>query len=202
MKKALIVFLAVFLSLSACGKSASQETDDLPMKETGPPAAQTAPKTYKTMEEFEEEEGKTGTGLVYYVPDLPAEQYRLKEITKRDGVYVMLEYSVLLPQAEDKTLGDYDSERLGTLICRTSLFENGEKALKDTFIDNGYIAFTWNGNTFYRWDEHAENKPSERIVGYEIAFLQNGMLVFMHLPAVRPFEEMMEYTALAERVIP
>jgi len=150
---------------------------------------------FKSFEEFEKHERNAGANAVsyYYIPSALSSDYELARITKRDKGYVMIEYSVDPNAVSLGELSGYDAERLQTLICKYSLFEDGEKALKLNFIDKGYEAVEFEGKTYYRWDEYAENNPEKQIIGYEIAFLVDGELIFMHLPAVDTFENMMNY---------
>ena len=172
--------------------------------ETDPPMGYRLPDTYNSIEEFEAEESKKGTSgrLAYYVPELPTDQFELVRVTRRDKVYIALEYRVLSSLPEDKSLNDYETERLQTLICETSLFEDGEYNLQASYIKNGYKELEYEGKTYYRWDERAGKDNSGKLIGYEIVFLKGNTLIFMHLPAIDSFEEMIKYTAVIRRTVP
>ncbi len=154
-----------------------------------------APYSFNSFEDYEQHEKRTKANAAscYYTPSSLPPDYELAHITKRDDVYVMIEYSLSVQTVSDNELSEYDAERLQTLICRYSLYPDGQKALEDDFISNGYEAIEYEGQTYYRWDEHAENNPEKRVIGYEIAFLDEGNLIFMHLPAIDTFENMMKY---------
>ena len=159
--------------------------------------------TYTSLEEFEDSERKNTVNKVesYYVPTLPENQYSFSSVTKRDGVYVAVTYHVDLPEEMEKVLrSDYDRERCQTLICHTHLTEAGNAALQG-YLNNGFHEIKENGNTYYRWDEHAENNTHLPIIGYEIVFLKERKLIFMHLPGVGSFEEMMRYADPEKRII-
>lgn len=177
---------------STTADDSTKEEDDT----TEPPEALFAPYTFASFEEFEKHEKEAGEKGVsyYYIPSALTEYYRLSQITKRDDVYVTVEYTLDLNNTENPS--DYDAERLSTLICQYSLYSDGKKALESGYIKNGFEPIEYEGKTYYRWDEHAENNPDKQIVGYEIAFLEDGELIFMHLPAVDTFENMMKHANL------
>lgn len=105
----------------------------------------------------------------------------------------MVEYRVSAPADITENLSEYDAERLQTLICRYSLYADGQNPLEESFINKRYKEIQYNGKTYYRRDEHTENNPDKRIIGYEIAFLQDGNLIFLHLTAVDTFESRMRH---------
>ena len=160
-----------------------------------------SPDTFASFEAFEKQEREAGDKGVshYYIPTLLPDGYELSEITKRDGVYVMVEYTLkdggYIP-GEDLT--EYDAERLNTLICRYSLYSDGEKALEMNFKDKGYEPTEYGGRVYYRWDEPGESGYGEDVIGYEIAFLEDGDFIFMHLPAIDTFENMMRFTGVTK----
>ncbi len=148
--------------------------------------------TFNTLEEFEKNEKNI---KYYYIPSVNSDEYKLSKVTKRDNEYVMTEYRMVNPVVADG-LSEYDTERLQTLICRYSLNPNGAELLNNSFIENGYTAVECDGKTYYRLDEHAENNPDKQITGYETAFLQDGQLIYMHIPAVDTFENMIAFAEL------
>lgn len=160
----------------------------------GNPNTLTSTFVFESFEAFEQHERNAGEKAVsyYYVPSSLSSDYELAQITKRDDVYVMVEYSVSSHPVSNEKLNEYDAGRLQTLICRYSLYSDGRKALEEEFVSKGYEAIEYEGKTYYRWDEHAENNPEKQVIGYEIAFLADGKLIFMHLPAVDTFENMMK----------
>lgn len=203
-----ILMLIVALIFCSCAATESlpgtlsevspKNTDDVVDEDVATGSAETlsAPYSFTSFEDFETHEKKLGTKALshYYTPSALTQDYELSQITKRDDVYVMLEYTLSQNKViSAEKLSEYDAERLSTLICRYSLYSDGEKALKESFINKGYKAIEHEGKVYYRWDEHAENNPDKRIIGYEIAFLADGKLIFMHLPAVDTFENMMKY---------
>lgn len=204
----LIVLLSMVLIFCACanteGSSGTLTEETTPNiadnideeVTTGPAETLSAPYSFASFEDFENDEKKLGAKALshYYTPSALTQDYTLSEVTKRDGVYVMLEYTLSANKViSAEKLSEYDAERLSTLICRYSLYSDGKKALEESFISKGYKPVEFEGKVYYRWDEHAENNPDKRIIGYEIAFLEDGNLIFMHLPAVDTFENMMKY---------
>ena len=220
MKRTIVIILMVcmLLVMSSCSSMPTDVVDNDANKETssqlpefpqgnqgsGGALTATAPYTFTSVEAFEAFERKAGAKSVtsYYVPRSLSPDYTLAQITKRDDVYVMFEYTVSASKvASASKLSEYDAERLQTLICRCSLYEDGKTALKESFIDQGFEKIEYNGKTYYRWDEHAENNPEKQVIGYEIAFLEDGKLIFMHLPAVDTFENMMRFAVLQKVII-
>ena len=204
----LILLLSMVLTFCACANTespsgtlpdgASPGTADNINEEiaTGPAETLSAPHSFTSFEDFENHEKKLGAKALshYYTPSALTQDYSLSQVTKRDDVYVMLEYTLSANKViSAEKLSEYDAERLSTLICRYSLYSDGKKALEENFISKGYEPIEYEGKIYYRWDEHAENNPDKRIIGYEIAFLKDGNLIFMHLPAVDTFENMMEF---------
>ena len=164
----------------------------------------TGPHVFGSLEEFErfqKENRAEKDPDHYYVPDLTGAGFSLIDVRKKDDVYIMTQYQCSVPSDLTKDLSDYDAERLTTLICRQSLYGDPEASLKTNFIDKGYQEIRFEGKTYYRWDEHAGGTDSGRVIGYEIAFMEDGSLIFMHLPAYDSFEEMMKYTKLIRRDI-
>ncbi len=168
---------------------------------TNAPGALTATYFFSSFEEFNLHEKQAGQNAVsyYYTPGYLTSDYELLRITKRDGTYIMIEY-MLSPNkiVQTEGLDEYDAERMSTLICRYSLYADGEQALRENFISKGYAAVEYQGKVYYRLDEHAQNDPNKQKIGYEIAFLEDGDLIFMHLPAVDTFENMMKFAKLTK----
>lgn len=160
-----------------------------------------APDLFGSIKEFEEHEKNDKTNAVsfYYVPASVPSGFELTRIAKRENIYVAVTYSISdaamssIDAQEYEALDSYDSSRLQTLICERSLFPDGHRSLKTDFIANGYEPIEHEGRTYYRWDEHAENDPEKRVIGYELAFLDDDTLIFLHLPAIDTFENMMRY---------
>lgn len=157
-----------------------------------------APNTFYSFEDFEKHEKEAGAKAVkyYYKPSALTQDYKFSKITKRDDVYVMIDYTISSNNKEyDEKLDGYDIERLSTLICQTSLFPDGKKTLESD-IENGYKPIEYDGKTYYRIDEYSIN--GKQLIGYEIVFLIDNDLIFMHLPAVDTFENMMKFANVAK----
>lgn len=159
-----------------------------------------APDLFGSFEEFEKHEKNAETNAIsfYYVPSSVPSGFELTEIAKRENIYVMVSYSISdaamssIDAQEYAGLNDYDSSRLQTLICERWLYPDGQKSL-ESFIADGYEPIEYEDRTYYRWDEHAEGDPEKRVIGYELAFLDDNTLIFLHLPAIDTFENMMKY---------
>lgn len=202
-QKLILLIICIFtVFLSSCGVNSPDEVQDNTKgsQTTGGVQALFASKSFSSFEDFEEHEKSAGDNGVtyYYVPSSLQPDYKLSKISKKDDTYVLIEYSAPWVDLSSENLSEYDRERLQTLICRYSLYADGKKALEENFITQGYKAVEYEGKTYYRSDEHAENDPTKRVIGYEIAFLENGDLIFMHLPAIDTFENMMKYTNLVK----
>lgn len=173
--------------------------------EPGEPTICFGPDLFESIKVFEEHEKNAEANAVsfYYVPASVPSGFELTEIAKRDNVYVTVTYSIsdaamsLNNAQEYAGLSEYDSSRLQTLICQRFLFPDGQGSL-ESFIANGYEPMEYEGRTYYRWDEHAENDPEKRVIGYELAFLEDDSLIFLHLPAIDTFENMMRYAEVAK----
>ncbi len=195
--------LSVFLLLSillfgllACGIADPAPAIDITSASTTTqlPLANVAPLTFDSFAAFKQHEKENPDKAVscYYVPAELPDGYSLSAISKRDGVYVMVEYAIEVDSDATADLSEYDAQRLGTLICRYSLYTDAETALQENFIAKGYKPCDYDGKEYYRWDEHANGDVEQPIIGYEIAFLQEGDLIFLHLPALDSFENMMQ----------
>ncbi len=198
MKTVISLLLSISLLIVLCACSLiTPEDNPSTGNDTYPPVELLeAPLTFDSFSEYERYEKSTkAPSAYYYVPSSLGEDYQLRQITKRDQVYIMLTYTVSSANKafSAEKLSEYDSERLQTLICRYSLYNDGEAALKNGFIANGYVPVEYKGKTYYRWDEYAQNDSAKMLIGYEIAFLMDGHLIFMHLPAIDTFESMMKY---------
>lgn len=155
------------------------------------------PQQFQTIEEYEQYEKNEENGAsCYYIPAAVPEGFALADISKREGIYLSFTYRFDAAQTDETA--DYETDRLNTLSCSNSLYEDGEAALKSNFIDNGYEPVEYGGRTYYRWDEHALNDPEKEVIGYEIAFLEGDSLIYMHLPAIDTFENMMKYAAVTK----
>ncbi len=179
-------------------------TSPLSEGKSSDPLPSTAPESFGSFDDFEEHEKNAKTNAVsfYYVPASVPSGFELTEIAKRNDIYVMVTYSIpntalsVYDAQEDAGLNSYDASRLQTLICERSLSHDGQSTLETSFIANGYEPMEYEGRTYYRWDEHAENDPEKRVIGYELAFLDDGNLIFLHLPAIDTFENMMRYASV------
>ena len=177
----------------------SPETTGNDLQDTPDPLSGTY--SFDSFEDFKQHEKRAGEKAIsyYYTPDSLPDDYELLRITKRDDTYVMVEYALSASESlQTSGLNEYDTERLTTLICRYSLYSDGEQALQKNFISKGYEPLEHNGRIYYCLYEYAENDPNKQKIGYEIAFLEDGDLIFMHLPAVDSFENMMKFARVAK----
>lgn len=193
MKRAFIigVVICIVLCMASACNSAKKEENNNPTQLSQP---QLAPLTFQSFEEYEQYEQKAKSNTaVYYIPaSLPANS-ELHQITKRDGIYVTVTYRVSINPSLTDRLSDYDLERMQTLTCCYYLFEDGNVALQSSFIPNGFKAIEYNEKTYYYMAEYSFDSDDSLQTGYEIVFLENGQLIYMHLPAVDTFENMMKY---------
>lgn len=214
MKRIIFLLLALSITLMVCSCAADNRSNSLnttsPMSETDIEPSELplcfAPDLFESFKDFEEHEKKAEANAVsfYYVPSSIPSGFELTQIAKRENIYVMVTYSVSdaamssVDAQEYEALNSYDSSRLQTLICERSLSSDGQRSLETDFIANGYEPMEYEGRTYYRWDEHAENDPEKRVIGYELAFLDNDSLIFLHLPAIDTFENIMRYADVAK----
>lgn len=184
--------LIVFCSCTSVGKNLDEKEyiDNVQIL--------SAPYSFASFESFEKHEksASTKTNSHYYTPSNLPNDYKLAEITKRDDVYITVKYTLSKDYISKDDLDAYEIERLQTLICKYFISSNATHTLEEVFIKNGYKAIEYNDKIYYRWDEHADNNPEKNAIGYEIAFIEGGDLIFMHLPAVDTFENMMKYASV------
>lgn len=213
MKRIIFLLLALSITLMVCSCAADNGSDSINMTspatetdiEPGEPTICFGPDLFESLKDFEEHEKNAETNAVsfYYVPSSIPSGFELTEIAKRENIYVMVTYSIPTTAISSNNaqeyagLSEYDSSRLQTLICQRFLFPDGQGSL-ESFIANGYEPMEYEGRTYYRWDEHAENDPEKRVIGYELAFLDDDTLIFLHLPAIDTFENMMRYADVAK----
>ncbi len=178
--------------------SLNEAADILSVYESRERVADTAPvedidnlSFYDSIEDFlkAEKQNPDSSGEIFFVPDLPPEQYQLVAVSKREDVYIALLYKVVNHVAETENLSSYDAERRTMLVCQTYLSQNG----LEMFIKNGFRETIYDGKSYYVWEEHAENDPERSLNGFEIVFIQDGKRVFMYLPAIDSFENIMRY---------
>lgn len=197
MKKTVFLILLLMLALvmCACGNGNMDNVTESDTVSVDTPMIQEAPLVFQSFEAYEqyEQRARSAGSSCYYIPSSVPDEYELIRITKREDVYVMVEYQVPTASLDTEGLDEYALSRLQTLICRYSLYEDGSVALQQTFANNGYQPMEYNGKTYYRWDEYENNDSTKRLIGYEIAFLEDGQLIFMHLPAIDTFENMMKH---------
>ena len=199
-----IILIFIVISLTSCTTPGTSNPAMPPYHDSSSDdLTQPAPDSYTSFEAFEEAEKQSGEKALphYFVPATLSDDYQLTQITKRDNVYVMIEYKIASGAVSSEKLSEYDTERLSTLICRYSLYTDAQKALEMNYINKGYEPVEYQGKTYYRWDEHVQNDPEKQILGYEIAFITDGCLIFMHLPAVDTFENMLQYAQLQKVII-
>lgn len=161
------------------------------------------PLYFHSVAEFEaaERNAKSGADTYYYTPsDLP-DHITFRQIAKRDNVYIAVEYSVDISEINTASLSHYGIERMSSLVCQLFLYENGSVALQ-SYTDRGFSPFEYHGRTLYRYDEYdSEYKDgkattAKQLIGYSVVFLEDGHCIYMHLPAIDTFENMLKYTDL------
>ncbi len=154
---------------------------------------QMGPVTFGSFEDFEAQaKGKAtkdSSEGCYYVPSKLPVGFEFTEIRMREDIYITVDYRLKSDDISVKQTDSYAEERLNTLICQYSLYSDGEAALKNTYIPNGFEPFEYKGKTYYRFDEILDGKT----FGYELVFLEEGHLIYLHLPAIDTFENMMTY---------
>ena len=194
MKKQLlqiITFLILLTVLSACSKTSEESKNSL----SSVLAADINNLSYyDSIEGFLAAERNIPgyENEIFYVPALPSDKYKLIQVSKRDDIYISVLYQVINPPPAKENLSGYDAERRQTLICQTYLFEDSQTTLEG-FLKNGHRQITYNGKTYYLWEEHAGGSFEREIIGYEIVFIRDGKLVFMHLPPADSYENMMQF---------
>ncbi|MBO4872960.1 MAG: hypothetical protein J5496_06060 [Lachnospiraceae bacterium] len=154
---------------------------------------------YGSIEDFLEAQKQDpgSAGEVFFVPDLPPEEYQLVSVSKRDGVYISLLYKAVDPAVSTEPLSAYDAERRTMLTCTTYLSREG----LEMFVKNGFQETVFDEKSYYVWEEHAENDSEKSLNGYEIVFLKDGKRVFMYLPATDSFEKLMRYADPEKRIV-
>lgn len=154
----------------------------------------TWPLLYQSVEEFEAAESKarSGDAAYYYIPaDLP-DHMKFYQISKVEEEYIAVTYSVDTSEIDTAGLSSYGIERISSLICQFNLYEDGSVTLT-SFSNMGFKPIDYQGRTIYFYDDYDPQSADKRTVGYSIAFLQDGHCIYMHLPAIDTFENMMQY---------
>lgn len=194
-----ILLVCIVLSISSCtGNDTTTTTTD-----TGNDPTQIAPESYASFEAFEQHEKGLGEKSLsnYFVPASLSDEYKLSKITKRENVYVAVHYKVTEKISSSEKLNSYELERLSTLICQYELFTTDPQyTIEKSYIANGYKAFEHEGKTYYRHDEYSTDNP-DRLLGYGIVFTVDDCLIYMHLPAIDTFENMMQLANLQKVTI-
>ena len=195
MKRLFTAGLIIAFVFVLCSCSNSDLLSDQSLSDEGVAQPQTGPMEFQSFEAFEAYENRmrSAENTCYYIPSALTDDYTLARITKREGVYISVAYSVDPSKVQTEGLSGYGAERLLTLICQYSLFEDGSVSLQGNFVSNGFEPIEYQGRTIYRLDEYDGNDPNGRCIGYEIAFLEEGKLIYMHLPAIDTFENMMKF---------
>lgn len=199
-----VLLFSIAISIVSCiTPDMSEHPESLYPDSSSDDLTQPAPGSFASFEEFEQSEKQAGQKALshYFVPATLSDNYELTQITKRDNVFVMIEFKLTTGAVSSEKLSEYDLERLSTLILRYSLYPDAQKALETNYINKGYKPVEYQGKTYYRWDEHAQNDPERQIIGYEIAFIVENELIFMHLPAIDSFENLMQYSQLEKVII-
>ena len=185
-----IAICIVLCMVSACHSTKTEENNVT----TQLSQPQLAPLTFRSFEEYEQYEQKAKSNATgYYIPASVPENSELLRITKRDGVYVSVTYRVPIDSSLADRLSGYNLERMQTLTCCYYLFEDGNIALQNSFIPSGFNPIEYHGKTYYYMEEYAIDTAENLQIGHEIVFLENGQLIYMHLPAPDTFENMMKY---------
>ena len=192
MKKVLVITLSVLLLLGALVApivaiitgSASDADQSQPY---------TPPVYYDSVAEFEAAERSSKNGSAhYYIPTVLPENSTFKRISKRDNEYIAVTYSVDTSGIDTTGFSRYEMERISSLICELNLYEDGTVPLI-SFKGNGFKPIDYQGRTIYYFEDYDPLNPDKRLIGYSIAFLQDGYCIYMHLPAIDTFENMMQY---------
>jgi hypothetical protein len=201
-----ILLVCIVLSISSCtGNDTTTTTSKDPTPTTNPndTPIQLAPELFASFEAFEQHEKGLGEKALshYFVPAELSDEYEFFNITKRENVYVAVHYKVTEKISSSEKLNSYELERLSTLICKYELFTTDPQyTIEKSYIKNGYKAFEYKGKTYYRHDEYSTDNP-DRLLGYGIVFTVDDCLIYMHLPAIDTFENMMQFANLQKVTI-
>lgn len=146
-----------------------------------------------------EEYYNSGDEMPYcYILKNPPKNAELKDISYNWQSYVTAHYYIPLDEKyENEELSEYNIERMTTIVCEHTLSENVEESFKINILDkldtNGYEKIEINGREYYYKPEYDSLYNQERIIGYEIEFLEDGERMFLHLPPLDSIENMAEY---------
>lgn len=162
----------------------------------------TWPLLFQSVEEFEAAESKARSGetAYYYIPaDLP-DHMKFYQISKVEGAYIAVTYSVETSGIDTTGLSSYGIERISSLICQFDPYEDGSVPLT-SFSNMGFKPIDYQGRTIYYFEDRDSLSSDNRLVGYSIAFLQDEHCIYMHLPAIDTFENMMQYADVVKVTI-
>lgn len=196
----IFLILIICLTLSACSKSKEEKIIDSFQQESS--AGLTEPLKFDSFEEYDTYFSTDRSILpnCYILKSLPS-GYVLSNIMVRDEIYIMVTYEGPLNNTSlnEDSMDSYSRERLSSIICKLKLYEDSGTALKDNYIDKGYSPVEYGGKVYYYLPEYSLD--GQTLIGFEMAFLENDDLIYLHLPATDTLENMLAFTEVEERII-
>ncbi len=193
MKFASTLFLLVVLLIgtTACTSDVPKNADDLP--EIFP-----SPDYYTSIEDYENQNKQTqartsvNNDNVYFIPTKVPKGFAFSNIKEREDVYIAVTYTTQ-GNAATTAPSSYATERLNSLICQYTISTDPQVTIDQLTQYVGYDqAVTYNDKTYSMLLAVDPSAP-ETIVGYDLAFVEDGHVILLHLPAIDTLDNMMEY---------
>lgn len=200
MKKLFIcILLQLLLCIYGCNNKPAIYPNEVTTNETTTPqlAICLMPQIFTTMNELQEfinnpalndvtEAERTELLKKAALTEITLEGYSLSQIYYRPGTYIAAYYTDDDYVYTDK-YDEMEHERLSTAICEVFLFDNADAALTLNYINYGYKPVIIDGKQYYYKIEYSLNDVA---MGYNLAFVKDDCLMYVHLPYTGIFKEL------------
>ncbi len=196
--RVLIIAIIVILLLSACSDSQEESA-----------VTEAAEIHYfNSIREFEDHERQDANGIIeYYTPGALNKEWTLSGISERQGSYVSFHYRRVTEKEIPSYLPDLERQQLQELYLVQYLYYSEPEPGLAQFISNGYRETAADGRSFYLNKAYyipsvyGDTEHKTMLTGYEITFICDGKLLYMHLPPDDYLENMVHYLDLVKTPI-
>ena len=173
--------LLLMLNLIGCASSVPKDSSLLPEVQYGPDF-------HASIADF----ASSATSNIYFIPTKVPDGFTFSQIKEREDVYVTVTYTA---QGDAVSTGSstYATERLNSLICQYSISNDPQIPLNQLTQYVGYNQTVTYNNKTYNMMLDVDPSAPETIVGYDLAFIDSGQLILLHLPAIDTLDNMMQY---------
>jgi len=155
------------------------------------PEVQYGPDAYASIADF----AASATSKVFCIPTKVPEGFTFTDIREREDVYVTVTFNAG-GNAVSTGTSTYAAERLNSFICQYTISDHPETTLNQLKQNVGYNqTVTYNDKTYFMLLDVDPSAP-ETVVGYDLAFVEEGYVILLHLPAIDTLDNMMKYTEI------